>query len=181
LSVAAKARSVRTGVSAIFETLGNLGDFIGGIAVVVTIGYLAVQVRQNTSVLRSQSRQQIVQNYREYMNHFINDPTLNGVLLEGLRSYPAVDQETRHRFYNLISDLALHFQSAVALFESGGLDEDTFRAYRDHFASVLSTPGGIAIWDQISANYPGHVIASVEERLESGSVPDMLANPMWGE
>ncbi len=37
------------------EALGNLGDFIGGIAVVVTLLYLAVQVRQNTTQLRESS------------------------------------------------------------------------------------------------------------------------------
>jgi hypothetical protein len=178
---AAEARSVIRRGPVIFEALGNLGDFIGGVAVVVTIGYLAIQVRQNTAVLRSQSRQQVVQNYREYMGHFINDPALNGVLLEGLRSYPDLELLTRQRFYNLITDLALHFQSAVALFESGTLDETTFRAYRDHFASVLSTPGGAAFWNQARSGYPSHVAESVEERLGSGSLPDILANPTWGE
>lgn len=48
------------------EALGNLGDFIGGIAVVATLLYLAVQVRQNTVALRTASRQQIVAGFREY-------------------------------------------------------------------------------------------------------------------
>ena len=33
------------------EALGNLGDFVGGIAVVVTLIYLALQVRQNNEQL----------------------------------------------------------------------------------------------------------------------------------
>ena len=34
------------------EDLGNIGDFIGGIAVIVTLLYLAFQMRQNTKQLR---------------------------------------------------------------------------------------------------------------------------------
>jgi hypothetical protein len=49
-----------------FETLGNLGDFIGGIAVVVTLVYLAIQVRQNTIALRTASRQEIVRAFRDH-------------------------------------------------------------------------------------------------------------------
>ena len=30
------------------EALGNIGDFIGGIGVVITLAYLAVQIRHNT-------------------------------------------------------------------------------------------------------------------------------------
>lgn len=37
------------------EDLGNIGDFLGGIGVVITLIYLAVQIRQNTRQLRSDS------------------------------------------------------------------------------------------------------------------------------
>jgi hypothetical protein len=37
------------------ENLGNIGDFLGGIGVVITLIYLAVQIRQNTRQLRSDS------------------------------------------------------------------------------------------------------------------------------
>ena len=35
------------------EILGNVGEFVGAIGVVVTLGYLALQIRQNTKTLRS--------------------------------------------------------------------------------------------------------------------------------
>ena len=39
----------------IFE-LGAVGEFVGAIGVVITLGYLAFQIRQNTLQLKSQSR-----------------------------------------------------------------------------------------------------------------------------
>jgi hypothetical protein len=41
------------------QLLGNYGEFVGAIAVVVTLAYLAVQLRQNTSALRSSTWQGI--------------------------------------------------------------------------------------------------------------------------
>lgn len=38
------------------QLLGNLGEFAGAIAIVVTLGYLAVQIRQNNNLLASQAR-----------------------------------------------------------------------------------------------------------------------------
>ncbi len=35
--------------------LANLGEFIGGVAVVVTLVYLAAQVRQNTNAIKVSS------------------------------------------------------------------------------------------------------------------------------
>jgi hypothetical protein len=40
---------VRPWEQIILETLGNLGDFIGGIAVVVTLIHLALQIRRESS------------------------------------------------------------------------------------------------------------------------------------
>jgi len=42
------------------EDLGNLGDFIGGLAVVVTLVYLALQIRQDTATTRVQTVQHLL-------------------------------------------------------------------------------------------------------------------------
>lgn len=42
------------------DALGNIGDFVGGIGVIVTLAYLAVQIRHNTRVARAATLQQWV-------------------------------------------------------------------------------------------------------------------------
>jgi hypothetical protein len=42
------------------DELGNIGDFVGGLAVVVTLGYLALQIRQNTATTRVQTVQHLL-------------------------------------------------------------------------------------------------------------------------
>ncbi len=39
------------------QLLGNYGEFIGAIAIVITLVYLAIQVRQNTRMMRASIRQ----------------------------------------------------------------------------------------------------------------------------
>ena len=39
------------------QLLGNYGEFVGAIAVVVTLAYLAVQIRQSTKATKSQTAQ----------------------------------------------------------------------------------------------------------------------------
>lgn len=39
------------------QLLGNYGEFVGAIAIVITLVYLAVQVRQNTRMMRASIRQ----------------------------------------------------------------------------------------------------------------------------
>ena len=41
------------------EDLGNLGEFIASIGVLITLIYLAIQIRQNTEATKIQTRQAI--------------------------------------------------------------------------------------------------------------------------
>ena len=43
------------------EALGNLGDLIGGIGVIVTLIYLAIQIRQNTIEVRNAAVQRMLE------------------------------------------------------------------------------------------------------------------------
>jgi hypothetical protein len=38
-----------------WEAVGAIGEIVGAVAVVLTLGYLAVQIRQNTNASRAQS------------------------------------------------------------------------------------------------------------------------------
>ena len=49
----------------IFE-LGALGEFVDSIAVVVTLVYLAIQIRHNTTSVRAATYQALVESYSEF-------------------------------------------------------------------------------------------------------------------
>jgi hypothetical protein len=62
------------------DALGNLGDFIGGIAVIVTLIYLATQVRLHTAALRAASRQDISAGYRAQKRSSYRPSSIRGLL-----------------------------------------------------------------------------------------------------
>ena len=44
--------------------LGALGEFVGAIAVVITLAYLAIQIRQNTRAMEESKRLALAQTYQ---------------------------------------------------------------------------------------------------------------------
>ena len=42
-----------------WEAMGAIGEIVGAVGVIATLGYLAFQVRQNSNVTRSATRQAI--------------------------------------------------------------------------------------------------------------------------
>ena len=47
---------------------GNYGEFLGAIAVVATLGYLAAQIRQNTRAMEEGQRMALAENYIARVN-----------------------------------------------------------------------------------------------------------------
>jgi hypothetical protein len=172
-------RSVRQRGDTILESLGNLGDFIGGIAVIATLLYLAAQVRQNTASVRAATRKDIVESFRAFNRKIFDTDGLSEIVLDGLYRYPDLQQPDRMKFGTYIVDHGLHFQAAFALYESGSLEEETYRAYLDLFAAALVTPGGAALWSEVRSLFPSRMSTEVDARVESGGLPNLLEMPLY--
>lgn len=166
-------RHARETGATILEALGNLGDFLGGIGVVVTLAYLAVQVRQNTRALRTSSRQAVVDGYRT-VNRLFVDPSVARAFSKGLSSFPSLSFEERSAFNSLMNEHALFFQSAFALRESGQLEDETYHAYLEWITTVLASPGGSAWWETARAVYAKRVAEALDERLGRGGFASVL-------
>ena len=155
------------------EALGNIGDFVGGIGVVATLIYLAIQIRQNTRAVRVASRQEIVAGARDW-NRLLLDPEVADAFERGLTQYPEVEAAASARFRAMMHDLTLFMQGAFALWESDALEDETYQAYLDFFASQLSTPGGGAWWEEARTIYMDRMVLNVDARIARGDVPSLI-------
>ena len=55
------------------QSLGNIGEFVGAIGVVVSLVYLAQQMKQNTTSVRAASFNSMVQNSIALLEHSFRD------------------------------------------------------------------------------------------------------------
>lgn len=139
----------------------------------VTLLYLALQIRQNTKALRTASRQEIVSGYRD-ANRLWFEKGAALAYANGIRSYPELPFEERSLFVTMLNDQALFFQGAFALYESGQLEEETYQAYLAWFASNIATPGGLVWWEEIGRPiYTRRMVAAVDARISAGGLVDI--------
>ena len=121
---------------------GALGEVLGAIGVVVTLIYLARQIRENSRQMRVSSITSI--------NHLINeawDPIYSNdrnirVWTTGLRSPGDLDEEDLALFHLFMTRLGNVLATAVAQHRYGVLTADEFRKYAIRANSLLSSPGG---------------------------------------
>jgi hypothetical protein len=102
------------------------------------------------------------------------DPAVNRAYQQGLREYPNMPYADRNIFVNLFGDHAVFFQGTFALYEEGQVDPQTYEDYLTWFACQAVTPGGSALWTEVSPFLVKGAAAAVNERLGRGGLPDIL-------
>jgi hypothetical protein len=76
------------------QELGGLGEFIAAVAVVISLAYLAVQIRRNTGAVRSATEQGQVDAHTRYLGFLVQDPELIRLLQRGASGEPLDKNES---------------------------------------------------------------------------------------
>ncbi len=131
--------------------LGSIGEFVSGVAVVVSLLYLSVQIRQNTKTVRASTFADTTNGWQDYL---LAQSVEDLDLLVKLSSRP--DELTHSEFlraYYLARVLFRRVENDYFQVRVGGFDEATLDAYMASFRDdMLSVPGMRAMWE-IQRNY----------------------------
>ena len=125
--------------------LGAIGEFLGAFAVVVTLIYLGMQVRQNTTSTRAGTLAYATDAWSDYLqNQSVDD--LNLLLRLGTEPNELSHAEFLRAYY-LYRVMFRRMESDYYQFRSGTLDASTWEAYIESWrGDTFATPSGRAMW-----------------------------------
>jgi hypothetical protein len=130
--------------------LGSIGELIGAVAVLVTLGYLAHQIRQSSRATRAQIRQSLADSQIHYLNARATDPLLRSAA-EKMYYGRSLDASEAY-------GLRVHLTAHLRLFENyhaqhaiGTMDPEDWRAMREIIKWQMRFP---AYREAFSANPP---------------------------
>ena len=130
------------------QLLGNFGEFVGAIAVVVTLIYLTTQIRQNNTALRSAAAQDVQHNFAAWYSSAQGDPNLLSVSTKGLRDYSGLSATEKAQFIAQFMAFCSHVQDAFYKWQEGSLSPELWRGWEFVTMNFLGTPGGRDFWDE---------------------------------
>ena len=110
--------------------LGNIGEFVGALAVLVTLAYLALQIRQSSGTTRAQIRQSLADSQIQYLNARATDPFLRGVVAK-MRSGQELDAAEIPGFQSHVIAHVRLFENYFAQYALGTMDPEDWRAMRE--------------------------------------------------
>lgn len=152
------------------QSLGNLGEFISSVAVLITLIYLARQYHQSTEAKRNDSLNLALGTHV----HLIAQITATDERAELFRrfceDFSALSLNERGRAHTMILDLLVSFNQVLRLHMSRLLDDEEFNAIRGTFISILRTGGGRFWWEAYKHMVPDFLNARVSEMINDTSI-----------
>ncbi len=129
------------------EQLANVGEFVSGIAVVASLIYLAVQIRQNTQTVKSSTLSTNTLNWSSMLVNIASDDTSNAYL-NGMIGREDIEPQQLLQFVQMARAMLVSFETQHYQYLNGALDKEIYlgyeRACTDQF---LAYPGFQMIWE----------------------------------
>ena len=121
------------------ESLANIGEFVSAIGVIVSVAYLAIQIRHNTKAVRSSSYHQAAEQTWNSCLAVSQNPQLAEIIA---RANAGEELSPAEQTQLISQDQAMlfGFENMLRLHEEGLLDSEVYRNLIDNSASYLASP-----------------------------------------
>jgi hypothetical protein len=159
-----------------WEAFGAIGEVLGALGVIATLGYLAVQVRQNTTSTRTSSYQAAVGAISDWSKAIGLDPDASRILGSGTADYASLPDEDRLRFDLIYHSLFRNFENVFYQHMQGAIDEALWVAWSWRIRDSLAHPGVRRWWKDARHAYHEPFVRFVEEASFHGSDADDAGN-----
>ena len=127
-------------------TLAAWGEFLGGIAVVVSLVYLAVQIRTNTKTVRASNSRDSLGGMSGF-NELIVDPETAALWVRGSDDFVELSLEDQARFQGLMSHAINALNQTFVLHQSDLLDDVMMENAKHAVAGMFGDPGVRQWWE----------------------------------
>ena len=136
-----------------WEAIGTIAEIVGATAVVVSLIYLAAQIRQNSRQVEEQVRALRLQAYdtagadfSALRLHISGSPQLSSVWRRGKDSYCALEPDERAQANELLHELMWAYQNIFSRMEDGTADEVLSKLADKNIGYWMGNPGFREWW-----------------------------------
>ena len=153
-----------------WEALGAIGEIVGAVAVILTLGYLAVQIRQNTRAIRASAHQDTTRDVSEFLSRVADSPDLARILRVGMKNWDDLDEDERMRFSMLLFRVFFNFQHLFSLHREGTLDPEYWASQWEVMLWYIRQPGVVRWWSVSKSRLRPGFVEYMESEVRQLSV-----------
>ncbi len=149
------------------EQFASIAEIIGLILVIASLVYVAQQLRQNTNMLRAESRNEIQSSKQQEVFFVAQNP----MLWRGFTGKELDDENVRLNMFLTASLRAREHEWFQ--FRHGALDELAWKSYSTAIPLVLTSERARAWWKSMEVVYDHEFVEKVNELLDYEPLKDV--------
>jgi hypothetical protein len=160
-------------------TLQNLyfiTEIVGGIAIIGSLIFVALQVRQNTEAMRVEALERHADHFRILNLPISENADMADIFRRGLEDLDRLDPTERVRFMALLTMAVRGWEKMFLVRKRRALDEGLWSGSHESFKSALTNPGLRAYWHIRRSTFCQDFRDYVDATIAEGG-----GQPLYGE
>ena len=153
------------------EQLGNIGEFVAAIATVITLIYLAFQLRQNTRALKATAFQNVISEMGKNVEPIMANGELAEILVKATQGPENLSPVERVRLNAVYVSSFRRLESVYVQYTLGTMEEENKRGFEDSMIPLLKLPYGKAWWNEAKVSFFQPFVRHIDEGIAGGKFP----------
>ena len=149
------------------QDLGSIGELVAALATLLTLGYLAIQLKQNTSALKSQTFQQSSMDMSLTANSVSSDGELAKIIIKAENGMVALTSDEKLRFHFWMLVAVRRFEAIYIQALYGSIERDRIKGFETSILSLLSNVGN-EWWNITKSAFSSDFIHYADKNISSG-------------
>jgi hypothetical protein len=149
-------------------TLAAWGEFLGGVAVVVSLIYLASQIRQNSKLLRASTASATFAGDTSCSTLIAGDPEMARIFWDGIADRSLLSESDRRQFDPLLSLFFAGWNQAYQFAKDGVIGPNVWEARRRGLLRLLRQSGMRQWWNEWRDTYSDDFAEFVDGLIREG-------------
>jgi len=129
------------------DDLGSLGEFVASIATLITLAYLALQIRQNTAATKLSASQSIMASLNNALQIASSSADTARATVIGQTDFADLQDDEKAQFMAWMFSWFRTLEQAHFYHQRGYLDEDIWQSQLRHLEQAIKAPGVRQWWD----------------------------------
>ena len=150
------------------------------IAIVVSLVYLAMQVRQSKEQTRSSAQSAWLTSWNETITGWIEDESTAEIMRRGFTNFNALSNTHKAIFQQRLAALTNQWLLSAQLADKGIFPETLYEGATNILISVYSTPGGAELLEKVAPAFPrGNELLEIVRNKNGKISPFTELFPWW--
>jgi len=164
-----------------WEALGAIGEIVGAVGVIITLAYLAVQIRQNTAMTQSSIEVESSKQLTSFAETVALDRDLQRIWDQVSDSDTTLDLEEHRQWLWLLVAFFHKAEGFWVQHQRGLLSQETWAEWERAMFGFLQNQVGRDWWNQRAVIYAPEFYDFVDRLLEKGTDYKMPSVRSWRE